>query len=240
MNVVHPPSLSVNESHLIQGSFLANDLLLGLVGGKWEANPALSAVDSFLLSQQGRGRSISKKSYLPSSGELGAPPLASSKRLLEQSVDQRTPVREHRVSKGGSRTALSSKTGRSYTLTAEPLIPLSSCLHWAFKGAIQVASWEQVPFGACCRPLLSVSSPPHPLRCPIFDSCGVAHCSSLLFSSGCYASPGFEDFPRNRSLCGLLLVSRSLPSAPVRSLRSTEPEGKQPWVAPSLPDAFLA
>lgn len=209
-------------------------------GGKWEANPALSAVDSFLLSQQGCGRSISKKSYLPSSGELGAPPLASSKRLLEQSVDQRTPVREHRVSKGSSRTALSSKTGRSYTLTVEPLIPLSSCLHWAFKGAIQVASWEQVPFGACCRPLLSVSSPPHPLRCPIFDSCGVAHCSSLLFSSGCYASPGFEDFPRNRSLCGLLLVSRSLPSAPVRSLRSTEPEGKQPWVAPSLPDAFLA
>jgi hypothetical protein len=60
-----------------------------------------------------------------------------------------------------------------------------------------------------------------------------------FFPSGCYTSPGFEDFPGSRSLRGRLLASQRLPSAPVRSLRSAEPEGKQLWVAPSLPDAFL-
>lgn len=99
-NVVHPPGLSVNESHLIEGSFLAKDQEVSWFGrGKWEANPTLSAVDNFLLSQQDRC-SISKKSYLPSSGELGAPPLASSKGPLEQLLDQRTPVRDHRGAKG--------------------------------------------------------------------------------------------------------------------------------------------
>lgn len=139
-NVVHPPGLSVNESHLIEGSFLAKDQEVSWFGrGKWEANPTLSAVDNFLLSQQDRC-SISKKSYLPSSGELGAPPLASSKGPLEQLLDQRTPVRDHRAAKGGSGAALSSKAGRSRTLTAELLIPLSWCLRGALKGAIQVAS----------------------------------------------------------------------------------------------------
>jgi hypothetical protein len=166
-NVFQPPSLSVNESHLTEGSFLAKDQEVSWFGrGKWEANPTLSAVDSFLLSQQDRGCSISKKFYLPSSGELGAPPLASSKGPLEQLVDQRTPGREHRAAKGGSGAALSSKAGRSRTLTAELLIPLSWYLRGALKGAIQVASWEQVPFGACSQPLLSVSGPPHPLPRP--------------------------------------------------------------------------
>lgn len=71
---------------------------------------------------------------------------------------------------------------------------------------------------------------------PGFDSCGVAHCPALLFPSGCYTSPGFEDFPRSRSLRGRLLASRCLPSAtppsPVRSLMWAEPEESSPGLLP--------
>lgn len=69
-------------------------------------------------------------------------------------MDQRTPVRDRGEVKGGTGAAGSSKAGRSCAPTAEPLIPLSPCLRRALKGAIQVASWEQVSFGANSQLLL--------------------------------------------------------------------------------------
>lgn len=98
-----------------------------------------------------------------------------------------------------------------------------------------MASWEQVSFGAASQPLLSAATSPSPPP-PTLIPGGVAH-SRSPFPSGSYTSPGFEDFLRCRSLGGCPMASWRLPSAPVGS---AEPEGKQPWVAPSLPDAFLA
>lgn len=149
-------------------------------------------------------------------------------------MDQRTPVRERRAVQGGTGAAGSSKAGRSRTPTAEPLIPLSPCLRGALKGAIQGASWEQVSFGAYSQPLLSVATAPSPA--PTLIPCSGPP-PRPSFPSGAHTSPDFEDFPGIRSLCGRSLASPCLSSAAVGS---AEPEGKQPLVAPSLPDAFLA